>query len=121
MSGGDDRHGKGPAEEASEEDKFPEGLRVLAVDGDPVFLTILGFLLRVCKYKATTVMDARTALEMLREGGEEQFDLVITDLHMPDIDGFKLLEIIGLEMDLPVISIINLPCQLVFCYLFVVI
>uniref|UniRef100_A0ACD5UFI2 Uncharacterized protein n=1 Tax=Avena sativa TaxID=4498 RepID=A0ACD5UFI2_AVESA len=105
MSGGDDRHGKGPAEEAPEEDKFPEGMRVLAVDDDPVYLRVLGFLLRVCKYKATTVTNARTALEMLREGGEEQFDLVITDLHMPDMDGFKLLEIIGLEMDLPVIML----------------
>uniref|UniRef100_A0ACD5V4G5 Uncharacterized protein n=2 Tax=Avena sativa TaxID=4498 RepID=A0ACD5V4G5_AVESA len=105
MSGGDDRHGKGPVEEAPEEDKFPEGLRVLAVDNDPVFLRVLGFLLRVCKYKATTVTDARMALDMLREGGEEQFDLVITDLHMPNMDGFKLLEIIGLEMDLPVIML----------------
>ena len=58
------------------------------------------------------VSDARTALEMLREGGGEQFDLVITDVHMPDMDGFKLLELIGLEMDLPVISIINPPCSI---------
>uniref|UniRef100_A0ACD6A6K7 Uncharacterized protein n=1 Tax=Avena sativa TaxID=4498 RepID=A0ACD6A6K7_AVESA len=103
MSGGDDRHhGKGPAEE---EDKFPNGLRVLAVDDDPVFLEVLGALLRICNYKATTVTDGRTALEMLREGGEKKFDLVITDLHMPDMDGFKLLELIGLEMDLPVIIV----------------
>jgi two-component response regulator (ARR-B family) len=64
------------------------------------------------------VMDAEKALEMLRDG-EEQFDLVMTDVHMPGIDGFQLLERIGLEMDLPVISIIILPCstqlrQLVF-------
>ena len=55
------------------------------------------------------VTNGVTALEMLRraEGGEEQFDLVITDVHMPGMDGFKLLEIIGLEMDLPVISTIK--------------
>lgn len=41
------------------------------------------------------------ALKMLRES---RFDLVITDVEMPDIDGFKLLELVGLEMDLPVIS-----------------
>lgn len=30
--------------------------------------------------------------------------MVISDVHMPDMNGFKLLEHIGLEMDLPVIS-----------------
>uniref|UniRef100_A0ACD5VP32 Uncharacterized protein n=1 Tax=Avena sativa TaxID=4498 RepID=A0ACD5VP32_AVESA len=104
MSGGNDRHGKGPAEEPGEE-KFPVGLRVLAIDDDPACLGVLDALLRVCKYKPMSVTNARTTLEMLREGGEEQFDLVITNLHMPDMDGFQLLEIIGLEMDLPVIML----------------
>ena len=56
-----------------------------------------------CRYAATTVMDAKTALRMLM-AGKQQFDLVITDVRMPDMDGFKLLELIRLEMDLPVIS-----------------
>ncbi|PWZ41757.1 Two-component response regulator ORR24 [Zea mays] len=40
---------------------------------------------------------------MLREK-KDQSDLVISDVHMPDMDGFKLLELVGLEMDLPRIS-----------------
>ncbi|RWW77218.1 hypothetical protein BHE74_00014637 [Ensete ventricosum] len=30
--------------------------------------------------------------------------MIISDVHMPDMDGFKLLELVGLEMDLPVIK-----------------
>ncbi|XLU53178.1 hypothetical protein S245_047826, partial [Arachis hypogaea] len=45
---------------------------------------------------------AEAALELLR-GNKNGFDIVISDVHMPDMDGFKLLEHIGLEMDLPVI------------------
>ena len=53
----------------------------------------------------TMVADAQTALDMLRERKDRnQFDLVISDVYMPKMDGFKLLEFIGLEMDLPVIS-----------------
>lgn len=51
----------------------------------------------------TTASEAVRALKMLREN-RNQFDVVISDVHMPDMDGFKLLELVGLEMDLPVIS-----------------
>lgn len=63
-----------------------------------VVLTIL------CIWNAVTVTTKATeALEMLRKN-KESYDIVITDVEMPDMNGFKLLEIIGLEMDMPVIS-----------------
>lgn len=46
---------------------------------------------------------ATEALSFLRER-KGSFDVVISDVHMPDMDGYKLLELVGLEMDLPVIS-----------------
>lgn len=83
-------------------DSFPAGLRVLVVDDDPICLLILDKMLRRCQYKVTTCGRAADALAMLREN-RDSFDVIISDVYMPDMDGFKLLELVGLEMDLPVI------------------
>ncbi|XP_068661671.1 two-component response regulator ARR2-like [Aristolochia californica] len=83
-------------------DQFPAGLRVLVVDDDPICLKILEKMLQKCLYEVTTCSRAVVALSMLRER-KSGFDLVLSDVYMPDMDGFKLLEQIGLEMDLPVI------------------
>ncbi|KAK1289959.1 Two-component response regulator ARR11 [Acorus calamus] len=84
------------------ENAFPAGLRVLVVDDDPTWLKILEKMLRKCSYEVTTCCLATVALNMLREK-KHRFDIVISDVNMPDMDGFKLLEHVGLEMDLPVI------------------
>ncbi|CAI0394941.1 unnamed protein product [Linum tenue] len=83
---------------------FPSGLRVLAVDDDPVCLRLIGHLLRRCQYQVTVTNHALEALKMLREKRNE-FDLVISDVNMPDMDGFKLLEHVEFEMDIPVIML----------------
>ncbi|XAR70003.1 hypothetical protein NMG60_11001812 [Bertholletia excelsa] len=85
-------------------DQFPVGMRVLAVDDDLICLKLLETLLRKCQYQVTSTTQAITALKLLREN-KDKFDLVISDVHMPDMDGFKLLELVGLEMDLPVIML----------------
>ncbi|XP_052204639.1 two-component response regulator ORR26 isoform X2 [Diospyros lotus] len=83
-------------------DAFPAGLRVLVVDDDLAWLRILEKMLKKCSYEVTTCCLAREALDLLRER-KDGFDIVISDVNMPDMDGFKLLEHVGLEMDLPVI------------------
>ncbi|CAL5382860.1 unnamed protein product [Camellia sinensis] len=50
----------------------------------------------------TTCCLAREGSNSLRER-KDGFDIVISDINMPDMNGFKLLEHVGLEMDLLVI------------------
>ncbi|KAL1548148.1 two-component response regulator ARR2-like [Salvia divinorum] len=82
--------------------RFPAGLKVLVVDDDPTCLRILEKMLKNCLYEVTTCNRAEVALNFLRDH-KNGCDIVISDVHMPDMDGFKLLEHVGLEMDLPVI------------------
>ncbi|CAJ1944790.1 unnamed protein product [Sphenostylis stenocarpa] len=83
---------------------FPAGLRVLAVDDDRACLTVLENLLRKCQYHVTTTTQAVQALEMLRKN-RNKFDLVISDVNMPEMDGFKLLQHVEHETDLPFIML----------------
>ncbi|XP_062216341.1 two-component response regulator ORR21-like [Phragmites australis] len=82
--------------------EFPVGMKVLVVDDDPTCLLVLKRMLLDCRYDVTTCPQATRALTMLREN-RRGFDVIISDVHMPDMDGFRLLELVGLEMDLPVI------------------
>ena len=53
--------------------------------------------------EVSTYSSATDALKVLREG-KEPVDIVLSDVHMPDMDGFKLLEAVGLDLNIPVIS-----------------
>ncbi|PHU01739.1 Two-component response regulator ARR12 [Capsicum chinense] len=81
--------------------EFPT-FRLLVVDDDPSCLRVLECMLKKCHYEVTTCEHAEVALSLLREN-RNNFHLIISDVHMPDMDGFKLVELIVLEMNLPVI------------------
>ncbi|KAI8014353.1 Two-component response regulator ARR10 [Camellia lanceoleosa] len=81
---------------------FPEGLSVLVVDDNVVCLKVVAAVLNKCRYKVTATTKATEALKILRKN-KKSYDIVITDVIMLDMNGFELLEIIGLEMDMPVI------------------
>eukprot|EP00256_Glycine_max_P051106 XP_006606975.1 two-component response regulator ARR12 [Glycine max] len=85
-------------------DRFPVGMRVVAVDDDQMCLTVLENLIHKCHYNVTTTNQAIKALEMLRKN-INKFDLLTSDVNMPDMDGLKLLELVGLQMGLPVIML----------------
>lgn len=77
------------------------------------------FKLGFWSFAVTTTNQAIKALEMLREN-RDKYDLVISDVNMPDMDGFQLLELVGLEMDLPVISKHELSLENVYDFFSIV-
>uniref|UniRef100_A0A1D1ZNZ2 Two-component response regulator ARR1 n=1 Tax=Auxenochlorella protothecoides TaxID=3075 RepID=A0A1D1ZNZ2_AUXPR len=82
----------------------PAGLHVLLVDDDPMCLNVVSAMLRRCNYEVITACSAGMALQMLQDSNTSaHIDLVLCDVYMPDMDGFELLEIVGLSLGIPVI------------------
>jgi len=79
---------------------------VLLVDDSPFFLNMLTPVLQAAGYLVTTAGSARDALALLRDG--RPFDVVITDIEMPDMNGFQLAESVRADprtAELPVIAL----------------
>jgi two-component system chemotaxis sensor kinase CheA len=79
---------------------------VLLIDDSPFFRNMLTPVLQAAGYAVTTTGSAREALAMLRDG--RAFDVAVTDIEMPDIDGFGFAEAVRADprtADLPVIGL----------------
>lgn len=77
--------------------------RILAVDDEPHMRRLLEISLRQAGYEPVVAENGREALNLLRN---DNVDLVVSDLHMPVIDGLKLLEAMRNEnIETPVIIV----------------
>jgi len=63
--------------------------RILVLDDDPHFLRVLARILSRENFVVTSAAGACGALELLKSA---QFDLVISDLRMPECDGLNFLD-----------------------------
>ena len=77
--------------------------RVLCVDDEPVILQILRRLLEVQGFDPVTCSDPLTAVSIFTEGA---FDVVVTDIHMPTMDGLALMRALrDVQPELPVVVV----------------
>ena len=74
-----------------------EGLRVLVVDDNETNRRILAQMLRNWSMRPVAVADPREAIQRMgeAEAAGQRFPLVLTDAHMPGMDGFALAEAVG--------------------------
>jgi len=86
------------------------GVKVLIVDDNRTNRRILEGLLRHWKMTTTTVEDGEQALDKLTaaRNKREPYDLILTDMHMPKMDGFGLVERIRESPDLVTATIMML-------------
>ena len=60
---------------------------ILLVDDEPTVLKVMGMSLRALGYTVVTAGSAKEGLQVASEAGHPPFDLLITDLRMPDMNG----------------------------------
>lgn len=89
------------------EDKVPSiaggNESILLIDDEASVLKVGQRILNDLGYKVTTESDGEKAIKILKEGSEE-FDLIITDMAMPKMNGIKLArEAFKIRPDIPVI------------------
>ncbi len=83
-------------------------MKILVVDDMPLMRHVLINMLRQLDYKE--IVEATDGLQALKILQDQMFDLVITDLHMPKMDGITLLDNIRKDAEL-----VNLPVLMVTC------
>ena len=79
---------------------------MLLVDDSPFFRNMLTPVLQAAGYKVTAAASAAEALSLIKDGGA--FDIVITDVEMPEMDGYQLAETLRADAQtaaLPVIAL----------------
>jgi EAL domain-containing protein (putative c-di-GMP-specific phosphodiesterase class I) len=85
----------------------PSQSHILVVDDEPDLLEVYGAILDEAGYRVHTARDGRAAVEIL--AGTE-FDLVLTDISMPDMNGVDVLRAVrGRDLDVPVILVTGSP------------
>jgi two-component system chemotaxis sensor kinase CheA len=83
---------------------------VLLVDDSAFFRNMLAPVLKAAGYKVITATNAQEGLTVLRGGG--QIDVVLTDIEMPDMNGFEFAEAIRADQKLATTSIIAISSMI---------
>ena len=83
-----------------------EDVTVLLVDDSAFFRNMLAPVLKAAGYRVTVAQSGHEGLSVLRSGN--QFDVVLTDIEMPDMNGFEFAEAIRSDRRMEALPIIAL-------------
>lgn len=77
-----------PVAETGETEGEKEGLRILLVDDEDAYRTSVATFMRMEKHEVVEARNGREAIELLEH---ESFDVILSDLRMPELGGDRLL------------------------------
>ena len=80
-------------------------MKILAVDDDPITLALVAEVLRNAGHQISTCASSRAALDEIARSAP---DCVITDIMMPEMDGFELIRELRRRPELAALKIIVL-------------
>ena len=80
--------------------------RLLFVDDSAFFRNMLTPVLRAAGYDVTTAVNGREALTLVEKA--DRFDVVVSDIEMPEVDGFALAEALRADPRMALVPIIAL-------------
>jgi len=81
-------------------------LQALVVEDSPTMRQLISFALR--RIKGLEVKEADDGVDGLKKLSEQQFDILITDINMPVMDGLKLVSLVRKDethKDIPIVII----------------
>ena len=77
--------------------------KILFVDDDPNMQKMVELFIRKSKHQLSCAKNGRSALKILENN---KFDLIITDIQMPELDGLALIdEIKKLNIEVPIVIV----------------
>ena len=76
-------------------EKIEGGKRVLLIDDDEGILRVLGKVLSGLRFELDVASSGRQAVQML---GRNDYDLILSDIRMPELDGKQLFEFLDQNM-----------------------
>ncbi len=72
-------------------------IRVLVVEDSPTMRQLIGFALK--RLPGVDVMEASDGVDGLKKINSNHFDLIITDINMPVMDGLKLISLVRKDVN----------------------
>jgi two-component system chemotaxis response regulator CheY len=85
---------------------MPDSLHALVVEDSPTMRQLICFALR--RIKGLEVVEADDGVDGLKKLSDTRFDILITDINMPVMDGLKLVSLVRkdeIHKDIPIVII----------------